>query len=58
MTMPPKIKTAKLGNKGKIIKKRTFGDEDAVSVKTLLTNMSNMLAALIARVDGLDPAMR
>ena len=58
MTMLPKIKTVKLANKGKITKKRTSGDEDAVSVKTLLTNMSNMLAALMARVDGLNLAMR
>ena len=71
MNMPPKLKTAKLANKGIITKKRipraapahmemewTSGDKDAVSVKTLLTNVSTMLAALTARVDWLDTAKR
>ena len=33
-----------------------LGDEDGASVKSLLTNMSTMLTALMVKVDRLDPA--
>ena len=71
MSMRPEMKSAKLTNKGKLTKKRipqaapahmemgwTSWDEDAASVKTLLTKLSTIVAALTARVDGLDPATR
>ena len=65
--MHPKTKATKVTKKGKSLRDllpqllpstqiRNGGKEEEVSVKSLLSNMSSMLMALTARVDGLDSA--
>ena len=63
--MPPVTKSGKVAKKGKAMKKKTSqaapahidmdwtsGDEDGLSVRNLLTNMSTMLVALTFRVNA------
>ena len=67
--MPHKTKATKNTKKGKVVKKHAplaapvhldmdwmsgGKEEEEASVKSLISNMSSMLMALMARVDGMD----